>query len=109
MVLNFLGQMVIEMGSDTKFPRLVTKSTTSVQGMITMVLDGALSDVPIHISDDLLDVVKNLSGTVVPTRARSDLDLFASSWESQLQNLVTVGFFVRCVEGRNGAAKSRRN
>ena len=53
MVLNFLGQMVIEMGGDTKFPRLVTKSTAAVQGMITIVLDGALSDIPIRISDDL--------------------------------------------------------
>ena len=108
MVLNFLGQMVIEMGGDTKFPRLVTKSTAVVQGMITIVLDGTLGDIPIRISDDLLDVVK-LSGTVVPTRARSDLDLFASSWESQLQNLVMVGFVVRCVEGHNSRAKSRRD
>ena len=101
--------MVIEMRGNTKFPRLVTKSTAVVQGMITIVLDGALSDLPIRISDNLLDVVKDLGGTVVPTRARSDLDLFESSWESQLQNLVTVGFVVRCVEGRNSAAKTRRN
>ena len=74
-----------------------------------MVLHGALSHVYMFISDDLLDVVKNLSGTVVLTRARSDLDLFARSRESQLQNLVTVGFVVRRVEGRDSTAKSRRD
>ena len=109
MVLDFLGKIVVEVGGDTKFPRVVPKSTATVQGMVAIVLNGALSNVPMFISDDLLDVIKKLSGTVVPTRARSDLDLFTSSRECQLQNLVSVRFVIRSVEGRDSTAKSRRD
>ena len=81
-ILDFLGKVVIKMGGDTNFPRFIPKSVATIQSVITVVLDSALTDVPSRISDDLFNVVKYLGETVVPTRARSDLDLLTSSGKS---------------------------
>ena len=109
MVLDVLGKVGIHVRCDTKFPEATTKGLAKIQGSITIILNGSARFVTHLVHHDLLDVVKDLSRTVGPAGARGPLDFFTSRWESQLEDLVTVGFVRRRFKGCRSKTKGGRN